>query len=224
MLYTDEQIKKNVVDQLYWDRRVDAADIVVEVDNTNVTLKGKVPSYSERVAAYNAAWSVPGVASVDNEIAVDLPKTLTVPTDAEMQANIESLLLWSTDIPDPGKIDVSVTNGYVTLEGTVNSYWQKIRAEALASNITGVIDITNKLAVVPTEDVADEATAEDIVSALDRNALVNVDDVDVKVQNGIVTLSGTVPNWTAISAAHDMAAYTFGVINVQNDLVVEPAT
>jgi len=47
---TDEKIKKQVVDQLYWDARVDASDVKVEVSDRNVILTGTVPSYGVRQA------------------------------------------------------------------------------------------------------------------------------------------------------------------------------
>ncbi|TFF85228.1 BON domain-containing protein, partial [Candidatus Heimdallarchaeota archaeon] len=40
---TDEEIKKKLTDQLYWDTRVDASDIDIDVNGSSVTLSGKVP-------------------------------------------------------------------------------------------------------------------------------------------------------------------------------------
>ena len=55
----DEQIKKAVVDMLYWDSRVDASDIHVEVTDGEVTLRGTVPSYATKEAALFDAWKIP---------------------------------------------------------------------------------------------------------------------------------------------------------------------
>lgn len=49
----DEKIKKNVTDQLYWDHRVDASDVQIEVDEGVVTLSGNVPSFTAKDAAYD---------------------------------------------------------------------------------------------------------------------------------------------------------------------------
>jgi hyperosmotically inducible protein len=55
MARTEEQIKRDVVDQLYWDNRVDASDVTVEVSNGTVTLRGTVPTYFASTAALNDA-------------------------------------------------------------------------------------------------------------------------------------------------------------------------
>ncbi len=88
------------------------------------------------------------------------------------------------------------------------------------SGLRGVIDVVNKLAVVPTEDINDKLIAEDIEAALERNLYVNAEDVTVKVENGEVTLTGSVPNWHARGKAYDVAAYTLGVKDVHDYLTI----
>jgi osmotically-inducible protein OsmY len=216
---TPEKIKKQVVDQLYWDSRVDASDIEVEVEGGEVALTGDVPSYSARQAATSTVWSIDGVTAVDNRLSVEYPSTIEFPSDAEVRSNIESILLWNTEI-DSSEIAISVQDHIVTLEGTVDSYWKKVRAADLA-DVTGVFEVVNKLAVVPTEDYVDEDIAGDVTDALDRNLHVNVDDVTVKVKDGEVTLTGTVSSWTAYRSAEDSAFYTLGVRDVDNRLTIE---
>lgn len=48
----------------------EAKHLQVLVDGSRVTLKGKVHSWAEREAAQGAAWSAPGVSSVDNQISL----------------------------------------------------------------------------------------------------------------------------------------------------------
>jgi osmotically-inducible protein OsmY len=74
--------------------------------------------------------------------------------------------------------------------------------------------------VVPTGDIIDETIGREIVDALERNANVDVDMVDVKVENGTVTLAGMVPNWRARRSAYEAALFTRGVINIRDNLVV----
>lgn len=216
----DEVIKTDVVDQMYWDHRIDASDIGVSVDDGKVTLTGAVPTYTAKRAAADNAWLVEGVALVENEIEVEYPTTVSVPTDDEIRANVQDAFTWNTDL-SAFEIDVSVTNGWVTLEGTVDAYWKKIEAEGEAEDVQGVIGVTNKLAVVPTEKITDESIAEDVVNAIDRNRNVNVDDIDVTVSNGRVTLTGTVANKTAKSAAYNSALYTVGVTDVEDNIILE---
>ncbi|TFG13440.1 BON domain-containing protein [Candidatus Thorarchaeota archaeon] len=220
MTRTEESLKKRVVDQLYWDDRVDASDISVEVHGSTVKLSGNVPSYRAREDAVLDAWTIDGVSAVENEIEVEFPTTYKVPTDDTVQTKIDNRLLWNTYI-DSTDVHTKVDAGFVQLEGTVDAYWKKIRAKQLASDVDGVIKIQNELAVVPTESIVDKAIAEDITSALDRNLNVDVDDVDVRVKNGEVTLTGTVPSWSAYRAAINAAEFTAGVIEIEDSLKIE---
>jgi osmotically-inducible protein OsmY len=61
---------KDILDPIYWDSRVDASDIFVEVRDGHVTLLGTVPSYTARLAVESEALIVSGVAHVDNRLTV----------------------------------------------------------------------------------------------------------------------------------------------------------
>jgi osmotically-inducible protein OsmY len=215
-----EDIKKAVVDQLYWDSRVDASDIRVDVFESKVKLSGTVPTLSSREAALGDALTVPGVATVENDLSVRFPSTISVPRDDQVRLNVESMLRWSPDI-DPSEIEVTVEGGVVTLRGTVDLYWKKSKAEDLASNVTGVLSVDNQLAVAPSDSYVDKSIAEDIVSALERNAYIHADSVNVEVEGGRVTLSGKVPDRAAYNSAADVSRFTPGVIDVENRLTIE---
>jgi osmotically-inducible protein OsmY len=109
----------------------------------------------------------------------------------------------------------------VTLDGAVDAFWKKLRAEALASNVSGAVSIDNQLNVIRAKDFIDQDIGEAITEALERNALVEAQDVDVIVEDGVVTLAGTVPTRTARQAAYNAARYTLGVVDVHNNLLVE---
>jgi osmotically-inducible protein OsmY len=163
---------------------------------------------------------VEGVLSVNSEVDVRYPEGLPIPTDQETEARIVTLLDWSSDV-DASNVRVNVVAGLVTLQGSVGSYWQKQRAERLASGVNGVMDIKNRLVVVPERAPVDETVADWIVSALDRNPHVDVDSIHVRVDKGAVRLSGTVPNWAGFVAAEEDVKRTAGVTEVRNELVIE---
>lgn len=217
MARNDEQIKRDVVDQLYWDTGVNAADVQVSVHDGVVELNGKVQSYSARTAAFADAWAVPGVTQVIDHINVEYA---TESADDELQAACDSALSLNPDL-DAAAIDCNVDQGVVTLRGSVDAYWKKAYAEELVSRIRGVVLVSNHLGVVPSRAPIDQDIAEDIVAALDRNMLVDSSQVDVRVENGIVTLSGSVANWPARMAARNAAARTFGVVDVIDQLEVK---
>jgi osmotically-inducible protein OsmY len=213
----DEEVKKDVVDQLFWDSRVDTANVTVVVEKGAVTLSGTVENYAALQAAITDAWTTPGVTSVENKLEVDYQ--LSVPQDQEIRKRIEQLLDWNPVI-DPADINVSVNSGWVTLEGSVDTLWQKNRAEYIALDIMGVKGITNKLSVIPTEDILDEKIGADIQGALHRNVELNINWVNVRVENGTVTLTGTVPTQSAHRAAYEAALFTAGTKQIEDNLVV----
>jgi len=216
---TDEEIKKDVVDQLYWDGRVDASDVKVEVDDGTVTLTGTVPNYTAYEGADEDAWAMSGVRYVRNDLTIKYPPGVKVPEDSKIKENIENLLLWQPNI-DSTDIDVSVNNGWITLRGSVDAYWKKVRAEALILNLSGVMGITNELAVVPTEKLMDKAIADDIEAAMERDFNIDVDLIDVKVENGRVTLTGSVPSLPAFRSVQRIVENTPGVLMFDNELVI----
>ncbi len=219
MKRSDEQIKKDIVDELYWDDRLDASKITVSVDNGFVKLSGEVPSYNNLVAARSAAWRMPGVIDVVDDLKIKYVTPPVLPTDDEIQRRADQIIIWDPDLEDCN-ITVTVVDGIATLEGTVDAFWKKTYVENRLVGLRGVIFVENKLAVTPTRDVVDEAIAEDVVAAMERDVLVDPEDVTVEVIDGIVTLTGTVPTWSSRRAAEDDAIYTAGVAGVDNRLRV----
>ncbi len=216
----DEEIKVDVAKQLKWDARIDASDVQITVDNGKVSLDGNVPSTTSKEAARSDAYLVSGVSSVVNNLDVEFPETKTIPTDTVIKDNVVTSLSFDSDL-ESYKIDVDVTDGWVTLEGTVNAYWEKVAAENETEEVNGVVGVTNNLGVVPTESFIDENIAEDIVNALERNLHVVSDDINVTVEDGEVTLDGAVNSYTAKNAAYNSALYTPGVTMVHDRIIVE---
>lgn len=216
---TDEQIKKDVVDQLFWDDRINAADIQVEVAEGTVKLTGSVPTYYALEAATANAWDINDVSRVKNDLTVEFPELGETPPDEVIRNNIKDTLSWTPGI-DASGIDVAVKKGWVTLEGSVKSYWRKNLIDIMVSPLRGIVGITNKIKIVPTEKHSDEAIAENITRSLERKAGINVDAVDIKVKHGEVTLSGKVPSWSAYVSVYDSAKYTPGVIDIKDDIFI----
>lgn len=216
---TDEEVKKDVVDQLYWDGRVDASEVKVEVSGGEVTLSGTVPDYTAYEAAEEDSWATSGVRYVRDDLTIKYPAGVTIPTDAEIKSNIENTLLWQPNI-DSADIDVSVANGWVTLRGNVDVFWKKVRVEELALSLSGVLGITNEISIVPTKEFTDKAVAEDIESAMERNSVIDQDMIDVEVEKGRVTLTGSVDSLPAFRAVQRIAENTPGVLMVNNELMI----
>lgn len=211
----DEDIKVDIAEQLNWDARIDASEVSITVNNGDVTLSGHVPTMAAKSAAFDNAYLVEGVLSVTDDLKVEIPETKVTPADVEIRDNVE-MALSINSVVDTEKIDISVNQGWVSLEGTVNAFWKKINVEREALDVNGVLGVSNNIAVVPTDSYEDEKIAREINNALERNIQVNADDITVRVENGAVTLDGTVKTNNAKSTAYDAAQYTSGVTSVKN--------
>ncbi len=132
---TDEEIQANVLEELKWDSRVRPNEIGVAVKDGIVTLTDWVDSYLKKMAAEEAAHRVPGVKAVANDIEVRLPG-FAERTDTDLAAAVLNALRWDAAIPT-GKVDVTVSQGWVTLKGEVEYAFQKRDAERAVRRLSG---------------------------------------------------------------------------------------
>ncbi len=216
----DEEIKMDVIDQLYWNDRVDTANITVASSNGVVTLNGKVPDYAAIRSALSDVSSVPGVTRVENRLSVISSDDAIPPDDSIIKHNIERALQLDDNI-DAGRIEVTVDTARVTIEGQVDTYWEKVWAEEKAATVPGVIDIANRLTVVSDNNIVDSEIAEKITAAIDRSGTVSIDTIDIEVTNGIVTITGTVPDYDSREEINRAAIYTDGVVDVNNRVIIQ---
>ncbi len=145
-----------------------------------------------------------------------------MPGDQQVLSDVEDALTWDVRV-DAANIDVSVTNGIVSLSGTVDTYSQKLDAAQIASRIKGVVDVKNNLVVKPSVIRSDIEIQVDIEAAFRRDVLVDETTIVVRVSNGIVVLSGAVGTMAEKNAAESDAWLTPGVTDVINNIVVTPA-
>src|SRR5437762_729147 len=144
---TDEQIQRDVLDELKWDMRVRPNEVGVSVKDGIVTLTGWVDSYAKKLAAEAAAHRVHSVKAVVNDIEVRLPSSVER-TDPDLAQAVLNALRWDAGIP-AGKLDVTVSHGWVTLKGEVEHGFQKLDAERAIRHIAGIKGITNLITIKP---------------------------------------------------------------------------
>src|SRR6195256_5777201 len=165
---SDDLIRNDVLFELKWDPRIgSSSDIAVAVKHGVVTLSGFAPSYWEKDAAEKAVKRVYGVRGVANDIEVKLASKRT---DPEVARDAVHELESHISIPSD-KIKVTVKNGWVTLEGTVDWQFQKTLAESAIKKLKGVIGITNSIELKP--KVSPTALKDKIEEALKRSAEVD---------------------------------------------------
>src|SRR5689334_11932606 len=162
---TDSSIRESVISELRWDPKLTASDdIAVAVKDGVVTLSGYVSSYYEKDAAEKAAKRVYGVKAVANDIEIKSTLTRTDPEIArDAVREIESHISLPAD-----KIKITVKNGWVTLDGTVDWQYQKTLAESAVKKLRGVLGVTNNITVKP--QVTPTELKSKIEDALKRSA------------------------------------------------------
>src|SRR5437879_1555166 len=110
-------------------------------------------------------------------------------TDEQIQKDVLAELKWDARV-QPNEIGVVVKDGVVTLTGWVDSYTKKWAAEDAAHRVRGVLAVANdievRLPISAERNDADIAAA--AVRALDWDAFVPIDKIDVTVSKGWVTL------------------------------------
>ena len=144
-------------------------------------------------------------------------------TDAQIQTDVLAELKWEPRI-QANEVGVSVKNGVVTLTGRVDSYTKKWAAEEAAHRVRGVKAVANDVEVkLPgSSERTDEDIAQAVVRALEWDAFVPIDKLDVTVSKGWVTLKGEVEWQYQKADAERVARRTVGVIGVSNLIVVRP--
>jgi len=185
---SDTEIAAAIKQRLVMDGRIDPRGVSVKVENGKVTLTGTLETIEEKVWADNLVASTQGVKALENLITVKPPSTKD---DAIRKAVLETF----KTVPALQKKDIQVTvsQGVVTLKGAVEKPAQSMAAERAAKTVRGAVEVVNLIKVVgpprPDRDIE-----KDVVFYLQSSSIVNLDEVDYAVTNGVVTLKGKIDN------------------------------
>lgn len=213
----DKQLRQLVLDELEYEPSLDAADIGVAAEDGVITLSGYVTDYAQKVATERAAWRVKGVKGIAQKIEVRLPGDKRQHDD-EIAQRILDIVAWNTVIPKDS-VRVRVSDGWVTLSGQVDWYYQRNAAEAAVRRLGGVKGVINEIQLKPTVQKGDVKRR--IQNALQRHAEVEAGNIRVDIVDaGTVRLEGRVDNWGERSAVERAVWSAPGVRKVEDHLAI----
>lgn len=146
-----------------------------------------------------------------------------VQTDEQLQQEVLHELKYDARVR-PNEIGVAVKDGVVTLSGYVDSYLKRWAAEEAAHRVKGVHAVANDIEVkLPSSaERTDADIAAAVTQALEWDAAVDIDQLDVTVSKGWVTLKGEVEWGFERSDAERVARRITGVRGISNLITVRP--
>jgi hyperosmotically inducible protein len=219
----DQQIQQTVSHKLHDAKQLQSVNSSVE--DGIVTLTGTVSLYQDKLDAAKKTKKLANVTGVRNDIAV---AGETVP-DAQLQQKLAKKLAYDR----VGYYDnafnylaLTVKDGVATLNGDTLNDVAKDSALAIVARTPGVKDVVNDVTVLPVslfDDSIRVSTARAIYrdSVLGRYATDPVHPIRIVVDNGHVTLYGTVESAMDKTIAGMRASAVPGAFSVENRLVVD---
>lgn len=117
---------------------------------------------------------------------------------------------------------VIFVNGGVVLSGPMNTWAIRRRALVMASTERGIINVTDQM-TVPRGDVKDAALLKAVTDLLkDQVAPLGIKNLEVTVEEGVVTLKGVTKDFASRVRAEEIAGTVLGATRFVNRL--RPAT
>ena len=216
MAGSDLDLRDRVQRQLEFDPEVEETNVAVSVSEGVVTLAGFARTYAAKLAAEKAAKRVYGVHAIANDIEV---KLLVERTDPDIAHDAVNALQHRLGVAN--NVTITVRNGFVILEGTVEWFFQRVDAESAVRYLRGVRGVQNNIAIRPPVRASETVVKHAIEEALKRTAEVDARRINVGVKEGTVTLTGTVRSWMEKEEAERAASRAQGVTKVANQIAIK---
>ena len=140
-------------------------------------------------------------------------------TDISISDRVEHELRWDEAVPSQ-KIDITTTDGVVTLKGWVDNILAKDRAARIARIVKGVRSVVNLIEVEPAIHRTDAQIKDDVEKALLADPATDSFKVKAVVNNNLVTLSGQVDSYQEKVLCKKVTEGVRGVRGVNNNVKI----
>ena len=201
--------------------------IKIESNDGVVALTGTVKEESHKSLAQETVASLPGVKSVDNQLAFK-GESPAENSDGWLSMQVKYSLLYNRNVSGI-KTQVFVTDGVVTLKGEADNQAQKDLAGEYAKDVNGVKNVNNEMTIAkapnkaePTmgDKIDDASITAQIKMAFLTHHSTSAFKTGVETNNGIVTLSGIASSGASKDMAAKVAGDVTGVTRVVNNMTI----
>jgi len=223
----DAEIQAEVEAAIQNDVRLRTSTILVDVDESIVTMSGTVGTLAEKEIATHFGWTAGVSEVIADEIEIkkwaenesmranhDVQKS-----DTEIEKAVELAFTYDPRVISHNP-EVSVKDGVVTLRGKVNNVFAKLAAADNARNVAGVIYVNNHLKVRPNVILTDANLKTRLDNLYTEDPILQNLNISPEVQNGTVYLTGDVYTFDEKSRAERITGKIEGVEDVRNFLEV----
>jgi osmotically-inducible protein OsmY len=211
---SDLQIMVDVISELRFEPAIVATDIGIQVKGGIVILIANLATHEAKSHAMHAVMRIFGVRGVVDQITVERAGD-GAPSDADIAVRAADRISSATSIPD-GAALVIVRAGWVTLEGVVDWWYQRIAAEDALTGLAGISGVTNRITIKP--ELSPSLVHADIVAAFGIRSMSDAGRIEVRTHGGEIILAGTVANGAERTEAERVAWTAPGVVSVDNRL------
>jgi osmotically-inducible protein OsmY len=233
---TDDRIESSAKQSYVFKTYLKGDDINIQSKDGVVTLTGTVSEESHKPLAWETVASLPGVKSVDNQLAVkgEVPAENT---DAWLITKVKSALLFHRNV-SATETEVLAKDGVITLRGKAGSLAQKNLATEYAKDVEGVKAVKNEMTVLAavkkpgkktvgekvdavTESIDDASITAQVKMMLLYHRSTSAVNTTVETKEGVVELGGKARNAAEKNLASKLVSDVYGVKRVVNTMIIE---
>lgn len=212
----DTGLRHKILETIEFNPAFDATRVSVCVDDLIVTLSGWVPSEQEKDTLVAAVQNIEGVDAVADELQVGLTPRQFI-RDEDLARQVAAIVRHAIQ-PAPDRLHIRVEQGWVTLSGEVDSFFQGREIEREVGRLADVEGITNN--INRRVDPAASQIEAHIRHVFERDLFQAPDALTVSSFGGKVTLEGTVHSEEEKALAERTVEMIDGVTFVENRLTV----